>query len=242
MKSPTRPKPAGHRLALVDDDPEFRAELVKGLAAQPGWRVVAACASAEQALREIPGQRPDLVLIDIRLPPRRGLPDWSGLRLVGELKRRTPEAKLVMLSVSHETDDIISALQDGASGYISKGESLLNLLEQIAVVVAGGSFMSPSIARKCIEWFQENHPQETDPTLRPTQRELDVLEQTAQGRSHAEVAAALGISPNTVRNHFANIYEKFGVNSAAAAVHKARWFLRLRERLRGPKPPPAGLK
>ncbi|MCW5556996.1 MAG: response regulator transcription factor [Verrucomicrobiae bacterium] len=220
------------RLAIVEDDAGYRQELVTGLEARAGWMVVAACATAESALREIPLRRPDLVLIDLRLPSRPRQVDNSGLRLIPELRQRLPAARLVVLSVSEDPSDILGAIQEGAAAYISKGETLDDLAEQIQIVLADEACMSPSIARKVVDWFQRNRPLEQDPGYPLSAREWEILDQTARGRSHSEIAGALGISPNTVRNHFARIYGKLGVSSAAAVIYKVGPLLRIREALR----------
>ncbi len=222
-------------LAVVEDDAEFRGELVRLLSEHPGWTVVAACATAESAAREIPPLHPDLVLIDIRLPTCPGRPDRSGLTLVPRLKAVLPQARLVVLSVMDDTDDVIQAIQDGAFGYIQKGSSLAELVEQMEIVLSGGVFMSPAIARKCAEWFRANRPVDSTTGLGLSAREWEILRYRSRGWSQEKIAAQLGTSPNTVRNQFTRIFEKLGVRDVAAAIYRVAPMLRVRESL--PPPP-----
>ena len=225
------------RIAVVEDDVGFRDDLVRLLSQHPGWTVVAACASAEAAAREIPMVHPDLVLIDLRLPTRPGRPDRSGLTLVPRLKAVLPAARLVMLSVMDDTDDVIQAIQDGAFGYIQKGGTLAELVGQVEIVLSGGVFMSPAIARKCAEWFLANRPLDSTAGLGLTAREWEILRFRSRGWSQEKIAGQLGTSPHTVRNQFTRIFEKLGVNDVAAAIYRVAPMLRLRESLPAPAEP-----
>lgn len=230
------------RLAVVEDDPDYRSDLVRLIESEPDWKCCAACASASEALRDLPIADPDLILIDIQLPDRPGKADLSGLDLVPRLHSRLPRAMLVMLTVMSDTDGILRAVQEGACGYILKGDSVEDLLGEIRNVVAGGAMMSPAIARKLIEWFRGHKPSEPGAGFGLTEREWEILSLTARGHSQNQIAQELGISRNTVRNHFQNIYAKFQVNSSAAVIYQVAPVLKIREALRaaGGKPPGCG--
>jgi|GEM_PF-120624 len=228
------------RLAVVEDDAGFRSRLEQTLNNTPGWCCVAACANARAALDELPGLSPDLVLIDVRLRQQPGKPDQSGLDLVPRLKAQLPHAKLVMLTVVGDTDEILQAIQNGAWSYILKGGTAEELTAQIAVILEGGSFMSAAIAQRLLQWFQ-THAAGEQQGFRLTEREWQVLGHRARGKSRAQIAAALGTSPNTVRNQFSSIYSKFGIRDAAAIIYQVGPALRVRETLRTLKvPPPDG--
>ncbi len=227
-----------HRLAIVEDDEDLRTAVQRLIDGQAGWRCCAACASASEALRELPRAKPDLVLIDVQLPDRSGKVDQPGLDLVPKLRVLIPQARLVMLTVVNDTEDILRAIQDGACGYILKGGTQEGLLEQIQTVLAGGAFMSPSIARKLTEWLQAQRPSEPSAGFGLTEREWEVLGMTARGRGQSQIGQELGISRNTVRNHFQNIYAKFQVNNSAAVIYQVAPSLRIRENLRAFRQPP----
>jgi DNA-binding NarL/FixJ family response regulator len=228
------------RLAVVEDEAGFRSQLEQLLNSVPGWSCVAACPTANAALEILPGLRPDLVLIDVRLPDQPGRPDQSGLDLVPRLKRHLPEARLVMLTVVDDTDEILQAIQHGAWSYILKGGSAEELCAQVRVILDGGAFMSAAVARRLLEWFQAHTP-EKHQGFRLTEREWQVLGLRARGKSRTQIAAALGTSPNTVRNQFSTIYSKFGIRDAAAIIYQVGPALRVRETLRSLEVPgPAG--
>jgi DNA-binding NarL/FixJ family response regulator len=233
----SEPSPAANpearpaRIAVVEDDAGFRSRLEQQLNSVPGWSCVAACPTADSALELLPGLRPDLVLIDVRLRDLPGKPDQSGLDLVPRLKRQLPEAKLVMWTIVDDTDEILQAIQHGAWSYILKGGSKDELCAQIRVILDGGAFMSAAVARRLLEWFQA-HTTEKHQGFRLTEREWQVLGLRARGKSRTQIAAALGTSPNTVRNQFSTIYSKFGIRDAAAIIYQVGPALRVRETLR----------
>jgi DNA-binding NarL/FixJ family response regulator len=201
-------------LAVVEDGAEFRHALVGALKTHPGWRVVAECADAAQALKEIPAARPDLVLLDLLLP------GTSGIGLIPQLKAKLRPIPIVMLTVVDSPDQIVSALEAGACGYILKGGSTAELLASVEDVLAGGATMSPAVARRLADWFQQRQSARKPGEFGLTEREWEVLRLAARGRQHGEISTVLGIAVNTVKNHFRNIYEKLGVGSLTDALVK----------------------
>lgn len=160
-----------------------------------------------------------------------GKADQSGLDLVPRLKSHLPNAKLVMLTVVDDTDDVLQAIQHGAWSYILKGGTADKLQSQIRVILEGGAFMSSSVARRLLDWFKA-HTSESHQGFRLSDREWQVLGLRARGKSRDQIAAALGTSPHTVRNQFSSIYSKFGIRDAAAIIYQVGPVLRVREKLR----------
>ena len=201
-------------IAVVEDRPEFRRALVGALNAHPGWRVVAECASAVQALSEVPKANPELVLVDLLLPGA------SGIEAIPHLRTSLPQAAIVVLTVVDSPDQIVKALEAGACGYILKGGSTEELLASVEDVLAGGATMSPAVARRLVDWFRQRQSTGKRGEFGLTEREWELLRLAARGRQQGEIATALKIAVNTVKNHFRNIYEKLGVNSLTEALVK----------------------
>ncbi len=204
------------RIAVVEDRAEFRRVLVTALNARAGWRVVAECADAAQALRDIPGAQADIVLLDMLLP------GTSGIAAIPQLKKTLPKVPIIMLTVVDSPEEIVRALEAGASGYILKGGSPSELVASVEDALAGGAIMSPAVARRVVEYFQRRQTSGTPAEYGLTAREWEVLRLAARGRQHGEISMALGIAVNTVKNHFRNIYEKLGVSSLTDAIVKLR--------------------
>lgn len=204
------------RIALVEDNVSYRRRLADILGARPGWRVVATCGDVHQASQEIPANRPDLVLLDLRLP------GGSAIGLLRQLRARLPGIPLIMLTVVDDPEQIVSALESGASGYILKGGSVEELISDVEDALAGGATMSPAVARRLVEWFQRGRPL-TDGALDLhglTDREWEILRLAARGKQQGEIAMSLDIAVNTVKNHFRNIYAKLEVRSLTEALVK----------------------
>ncbi|MCW5552315.1 MAG: response regulator transcription factor [Verrucomicrobiae bacterium] len=204
------------RIAVVEDRAEFRRAIVCALNARAGWRVVAECADAAQALRNIPGAQVNIVLLDLLLP------GTSGTAAIPQLKKALPKVPIIMLTVVDSPEEIVSALEAGASGYILKGGSTSELVANVEDVLAGGAIMSPAVARRVVEYFQRRQASSAPAEFGLTAREWEVLRLAARGRQHGEISMSLGIAVNTVKNHFRNIYEKLGVSSFTDAMVKLR--------------------
>lgn len=200
-------------VAIVEDDAGIRDNLVALLSGSPGYRCVGACASAEEALAQIPHWKPDVVLMDINLPR------MSGIECVVRLKARLPELLVLMLTVYEDGDSIFRALKAGASGYLIKRVASDKLLEAIDDVCTGGAPMSCHIARKVVQFFHHAGPSdEVSENLSP--RETEILELLVAGCFFKEIAGQLGISNETVRTHVNHIYRKLHVRSRTEAVVK----------------------
>lgn len=200
-------------ISIVEDQPVMRESLVEWVNSAPGLRCVGSHASAEEALRDIPEERPDVVLMDINLP------HMNGIRCVSRLKELLPKTQVLMLTTYDEGDMIFDSLRAGANGYLLKNMQREDLVEAVQQVHAGGAPMSLGIARKVINHFHQ--PKKSASELdRLTARELDILKLLAKGYMYKEIADQLGISMSTVRTHITAVYEKLHVQSRTEAAMK----------------------
>ena len=201
-------------VSIVEDDARVRASLARLVDSTPGYRCVSNHSSAEDALREIPGFTPDVVLMDINLP---GL---NGVECVRKLKPSLPRTQVIMLTVYQNTDHIFKALAAGATGYLLKQTPPAELLAAIRDVHAGGSPMSGHIARKIVQSFQETAPAASAPSEALSPREAEVLDLLAKGFLYKEISDQMKISYATVHTHIRHVYEKLHVRSRTEAVAK----------------------
>ncbi|HVM49649.1 MAG TPA: response regulator transcription factor [Candidatus Acidoferrum sp.] len=200
-------------VAIVEDDDRFRKSLARWIENTPGLRCAGHCATAEAALKLIPGSDANVVIMDINLPA------MSGIECVRLLKAQKPELQIVMLTVYEDSDLIFRALQAGANGYLLKRSSPDQILEAIVDVSQGGAPMSSHIARKVVQSFQSRGPADAEQS-NLTQREEEILGYVIKGFSNKEIADALKISVETIRVHLKNIYEKLHVRSRTEAALK----------------------
>jgi DNA-binding NarL/FixJ family response regulator len=199
-------------LAIIEDDELVRNNLATFFGLQEDMRCAVAVGSVEGFTAEAAKvARIDMVLSDI------GLPGMDGIEGIGLIKKRFPEAMVVMLSVYADSDRIFKALCAGAVGYLQKDTPLEEVVDAVRVVFKGGSIMSPAIARKVVEYFA---PKRTynEPL---TAKEQQVIAAMVDGLSYKMIAARLGITLETVRQHIKNIYRKLHVNSKSEVIVKS---------------------
>ena len=201
------------KVAVVDDDDGVRARLAQGINSFEGCRCVGQFDSTESALAGLPGCDPEVVLMDINMPPGQ-----SGIECVRQLKATHPRLEFIMLTVYEDTESVFKALAAGASGYLLKQATLEELVEAIQQVHAGGAPMSSHIARKVVQAFRQ--PVAADNMAKLSARETQVLELLAKGYLYKEISDSLGIAYGTVHNHIRRIYEKLHVRSRSQAVVK----------------------
>jgi DNA-binding NarL/FixJ family response regulator len=198
-------------VSIVEDDVKFRSTLARLIDSTEGFCCVSQHPDAENALKELPVSKPEVVLMDINMP------GMSGVDCVRPLKKLLPSVQIVMLTVYDDADLIFKALSAGASGYLLKQSTPDQIVHAVRNVHTGGSPMSSQIARKVVASFQQQ-PAGMANYQKLTEREQEVLNQLAHGSTYAEIAEALKISYDTVRAHIRNIYEKLHVQSATQAV------------------------
>lgn len=199
------------RVVTVEDDDPFREHLAALIGGAQGFRCIGSYRTAETALKHLPVEQPDVLLLDLELP------NTQGLELIADVVARWPKLAILVLTIQDDSARIFEALEAGAIGYLIKPVAPVKLLEAIAEAHAGGSPMASQIARLVVKRFQQQgrSRQELD-TLTP--RESEILEQVARGLQTKEISGLLGISERTIGSHLRNIYEKLHVHSRAAAV------------------------
>ena len=202
-----------NNIAIVEDNAVMRETFRQWIDAAPGFRCVFACATAEEALAEIPRVKPDVVLMDIHLPGD------SGIACTAQLKEKLPNLQVIIVTVYRNQELIFQALQAGACGYLLKRSSPEELLKAISEVRSGGAPMTSEIARMLVEAFQKK-PANLPPSDGLTQRESEILSLLAEGLSNKEIADKVKISYDTVRAHLRHIYEKLHVRGRTEAVRK----------------------
>ena|SRR5258708_5433553 len=201
------------QVAIVEDDEEIRANLAHRIAANRAFRLVQSYADAESALAELPNCKPDVVLMDINLPL------MDGVECVRQLKAKMPAVQFLMLTVYEDGNRLFKSLMAGASGYLLKRTSPAKLLEAIREVHKGGAPMTPEVARRVVQHFQELPPPASE-LQSLTVREKDVLDELTKGFLYKEIQDTLRISEGTLRSYIANIYQKLHVHSRTEAVVK----------------------
>ena len=200
-------------VSIVEDSDKLRETLVRVLNRADGFRCVSQYANAEDALKDLPQAKPDVVLMDINLP------GMNGVECVRQLKKIAPEIQVMMLTVYEDTENIFDALAAGASGYMLKRTAGKELLEAIEEVKRGGSPMTTHIARKVVQSFQRSAAAEAQ-TESLSEREQQVLDLLSQGLMYKEIADKLQISYETVHTYIRRIYEKLQVRTRTEAVAK----------------------
>jgi DNA-binding NarL/FixJ family response regulator len=200
-------------VSIVEDSDKFRETLCRVLNRAEGFRCLSHYPNAEDALKALPEDKPEVVLMDINLP------GMNGVECVRQLKQSLPTVQVMMLTVYEDTENIFNALAAGASGYMLKRTPRDELLDAIREVHRGGSPMTTHIARKVVQSFQRAAPA-ASPTETLSPREQEVLDCLAQGFLYKEIAEKLNISYETVHTYIRRIYEKLSVRTRTEAVAK----------------------
>ncbi len=199
------------RVAIVDDQRLFVDGLVRILDIQPDIEVVGRAHTGEEAVELCMREGPDVVLMDLSMP------GMGGISATREILSLLPRTQVLVLTVHTDDANLFQAIKAGAQGYILKDCTPEDLASAINAVHAGNTIMSPDIAKKTITTFEGiRSNSELTPSL--TERELEVIEALAQGKSNKEIARDLGISEKTVRNHATNIYKKLHIFDRTQAV------------------------
>jgi two-component system NarL family response regulator len=210
--SPSTEEPI--RVLIADDHALFRRGLNMVLESEAGIEVVAEAEDGEDAVAKAEEFAPDVVLMDVRMPR------LSGIEATRKIRDIIPTARILMLTVSDEEEDLYEAVKAGANGYLLKEISIEEVADAIRQVTTGQSLISPSMASKLLTEFNTlaKRAEEQFPPPRLTDRELEVLKLVAKGMSNRDVADHLYISENTVKNHVRSILEKLHLHSRMEAV------------------------
>lgn len=198
-------------LGIVEDDSMMRDSFQQYFSMQENFSVVLSADSVEVFLAKIPEKTPDVILLDINLPGMTGI---EGIPLI---KQKYPEVDILMITVFTEPEFIFNALCAGASGYLVKNTPLPSLKENILLLKEGGAAITPSIARKIIEYF---NPVKKSFREELSERERDVIKGIVDGLSYKLIADRLGISIDTVREYVKRTYKKLHINSKAELISK----------------------
>src|ERR1700691_1633978 len=206
------------RTLIVDDHALFRRGLEIVLVSEPDIEGVGQAGDGTEAVQKAGESVPDIVLMDVRMPRS------SGIQACRAIKDVAPSAKIIILTMSDEEEDLFEAIRAGASGYLLKDIPLDEVAEAVRAVHGGQSLISPSMAGKLLTEFatlakrdREQPPQQL-PAPKLTDREMQVLKLVARGMNNRDIAKELFISDNTVKNHVRNILEKLQIHSRMEAV------------------------
>jgi DNA-binding NarL/FixJ family response regulator len=201
------------KVAIVEDNNDLRSSIKLLLKRSPEIRIVADYPDAESALAGLVRHKPDVVLMDVKLPK------MDGVECVRQLKTIMPTVLIVMLTVHDDNDSLFNSILAGADGFLLKDSVSDRLVEAIEDVRKGGSPMTPQIARRVVQRFRKSAP-EPDVIQSLTPREQEVLEQLALGNRYKEISDNLGISLDGIRFHIRGMYNKLQVHSRTEAVIK----------------------
>ena len=199
------------RVFLADDHAIFRDGLRALLQRQPGVEVVGEAGDGHEAVTEIERTRPDVVVMDI------GMPHLNGLEVTRRVRKRLPRTRVLVLSMYEDPDFVHQILAAGASGYVLKGSASKELLEALAVIRKGQTYVTQQLERHAAAPVRRG-ADTADPL---TTRERETLQLLAEGNSHAQIAARLHISPKTVETHRRHIGVKLGIRDLAGLVKYA---------------------
>jgi DNA-binding NarL/FixJ family response regulator len=202
------------RLLLVDDQPLARRGLRAILCEEEGFVIVGECADGDEVLDSVRRQRPEVVVMDVRMPR------MNGADATRELRERLSEPPPVLILTTFQDDEVLSsALRAGAAGFLLKdapGEEILRAVRTLAV---GSAYLDPAVTGRVLATYRQSTPARPEPS-RPdlTQRELEVLRLVGRGLSNDEIAEQLVIGEGTVKTHIGRIFDKLGVRDRSAAI------------------------
>jgi DNA-binding NarL/FixJ family response regulator len=205
------------RVLVVEDHPLFRKGVVALLDAVADLAVVGTAASGEEAVERVSELAPDVVLMDLQLP------GMSGIETTRAIVAAHPGVAVLVLTMFEDDGSVFSAMRAGARGYLLKGADHTEIVRAVAAVAGGEAIFGAAVAERILEFFAAPRPRTPEAVFpQLTAREHEVLELIAAGRSNAELAATLVLSPKTVRNHVSNIFAKLQVADRAQAIVLAR--------------------
>lgn len=204
------------RVAVADDHPVVRDGLRALFASLPEFELVAEAATGREAVRAAVASRPDVLVMDLRMP------DLDGTAATAEIARAAPEVAILVLTMFEDDQSVFAAMRAGAHGYLVKGAEQDEISQAITTVAAGGAVFGPGVARRVLGYFNSppQTPQEPFPELGP--REREVLDLIATGLPNRAIADRLGLADKTVGNYISAIFAKLQVATRAEAIIRAR--------------------
>jgi DNA-binding NarL/FixJ family response regulator len=206
---------------IVEDEPEFRRRFAQIVESEPSMRLTGVASTRREAQALVEKEHFDVLLIDL------GLPDGNGIDLIKQVSQSRPEADIMVVTVFGDEQHVVSSIEAGATGYILKDSTPADVISCIRLLRAGGSPVSPVVARSVLRAIRNRMAAE--PAARAPQpesnplsaRETEILQLLAKGMSFNEIGEILGISPHTVTAHIKKIYRKLAVHSRGEAVYEA---------------------
>lgn len=198
-----------HKVMIVEDNEPLNDIFCEIINTSKKFKVSGSYLKAEDALKYFKEDLPDIVLMDIELPK------MDGIQCTKEIKKVSPNTMIIMVTVYENSKTVFDALCAGATGYLTKNATSDKLISALNEAVSGGAPMSINIAKMVVQSFQKS------PTTILTERETEVLTMLSQGSSYKSIALALEISPNTIKYHIKNIYDKLQVHTKEDAIKEA---------------------
>jgi len=206
---------------IVEDEPEFRRRFAQIVESEPSMRLAGVASNRREAQALLEKEHFDVLLIDL------GLPDGNGIDLIKQVSQSRPEADIMVVTVFGDEQHVVSSIEAGATGYILKDSTPADVISCIRLLRAGGSPVSPVVARSVLRAIRNR--MNAEPATRAPQpesnplstRETEILQLLAKGMSFNEIGEILGISPHTVTAHIKKIYRKLAVHSRGEAVYEA---------------------
>jgi DNA-binding NarL/FixJ family response regulator len=203
------------RVAIVDDQAIVRAGLARILSPADGFEVVAECADGRQAVKELPALRPDVVLMDVRMPA------LDGIAATARLRRLDDPLDVLVLTTFGEDEVLWGVIEAGAAGFVLKDSTAEDLIAAVRAVAGGAAWFDPAVAPRLLERYRRVVAPAARDAARLdllTEREHDVLRLMARGATNAEIGATLFVAEATVKTHVGSIFGKLGVRDRAAAI------------------------
>lgn len=215
---------------IVEDDAGFRDRYAAILAGDKAFRIVASVGTGREGMAMLDLHKPDVLLVDL------GLPDVSGIDVIRHASTHVPDCECMVVTVFGDEIHVLASIEAGASGYLLKDASSENFLAGIRELIAGGSPISPIIARRLLKRFHADSTQPALATSRPantgdvtgtssdiflSERERQILLLSSKGYNYPEMGKLMSISPHTVTSHVKKIYRKLAVHSRGEAVFEA---------------------
>jgi len=204
------------RVLIADDHPLYRDGLRALVESAPDLDLAGEAKTGSEAVDLAASSRPGVVLMDLRMP------DMSGIEATRRIVEADPTVGILIVTMSEDDESLFAAMRAGARGYIPKDAERAEILSAIRATALGEAVFGASIARRVADFFSAPRSAAAEPFPDLTDRENEILELIAQGRSNGDIATRLGIASKTVRNHVANVFNKLQVADRAQAIVRAR--------------------
>jgi DNA-binding NarL/FixJ family response regulator len=204
------------RVLIADDHPVFRDGLRALVEGAPDLDLVGEATTGAEAVDLAAAGKPTVILMDLRMP------DLSGIEATRRIVEADPTVGILIVTMSEDDESLFAAMRAGARGYIPKDAERTEILSAVRAAALGEAVFGASIARRVADFFAAPRAAAAEPFPSLTDRENEILELIAQGRSNGDIAGRLGIAPKTVRNHVANVFNKLQVADRAQAIVRAR--------------------